>query len=456
MIFEKTTLGNISDKSEIINKKHIKNSSLINSEISINNKKSKLTTKKLGDLGKIVGGSTPSTKDVNNYGGDIPWITPKDMASLNSRYISKGKRNITKNGFKSCSTVMLPKNSILFSSRAPIGYMAINTNKICTNQGFKSIIPNENIDCLYLYYALIYNMKRIKNYGSGTTFKEISSSVMNKITIDVLEDVKQQKKTSKILDLIDSKIEENISINNNLVYISKLLYKQWFIDFEFPNEKGKSYKTFSGKMVDSELGYIPENWDIGFINDGKLTKIIKSGVKKFEMTKKYIATADVDEANIKSFTTIKYNLKPSRANMTPISNSIWFAKMQDSVKNIIVDSYMTDILDNYIFSTGFIGIKCLNNSLYYMWNYINSDTFKSLKNNLSTGTLMAGISNTTIVGCKYVIPSKKILNLFNIKMQTINKKIYKNNLENITLKNLRDTLLTKLMNGEIDLDNIEL
>ncbi len=180
----------------------------------------KLVKKELGDLGRIIGGSTPSTKEESNYGGNIAWITPKDMTSLSSRYISRGERNITEKGFNSCSTIMLPKNSILFSSRAPIGYIAINLNEVCTNQGFKSIIPNENIDYMYLYYALMYNKTNIENYGSGTTFKEVSGSVMKKIEINIIEDIIEQKKTSKILSLIDSKIEENNETNNNLLLIA--------------------------------------------------------------------------------------------------------------------------------------------------------------------------------------------------------------------------------------------
>ena len=133
---------------------------------------------RIEDLGEVVGGSTPSTKEVDNYDGSISWITPKDLAGYNKMYISKGERSITEKGFKSCSTKMLPKNSILFTSRAPIGYVAIAKNELCTNQGFKSIIPNEDTYYLFLYYLLKYNKDNIANYGSGTTFKEVSGNVM--------------------------------------------------------------------------------------------------------------------------------------------------------------------------------------------------------------------------------------------------------------------------------------
>ena len=106
---------------------------------------------KLSELGKIVGGATPSTKIPEFFKGDIPWITPKDLADFHKRYISSGERSISKEALNSCSAQMLPKNSILFSSRAPIGYIAIAQNDLCTNQGFKSIVPNTNIvDPLFL------------------------------------------------------------------------------------------------------------------------------------------------------------------------------------------------------------------------------------------------------------------------------------------------------------------
>lgn len=170
----------------------------------------------LSDLGTIVGGATPSTKDPNNYNGNIPWITPKDLSGYNKRYISKGERNITENGLNSCSTQLMPKNTVLFSSRAPIGYVAIAKNNICTNQGFKSVIPSEKVDPMYLYYLLVYNKENIERMGSGTTFKEVSGSTMKKIEVSVPKDINEQKKIASVLDAIDSRIELNNTINDNL------------------------------------------------------------------------------------------------------------------------------------------------------------------------------------------------------------------------------------------------
>lgn len=172
---------------------------------------------KLSDVAEIVGGATPSTKDDENYtGGNIAWITPKDLSNFTGRYISEGERCITEKGYNSCSTQMLPKHSVLFSSRAPIGYVAISDKELCTNQGFKSAIPGPNIDYLFLYYLLKFKKDAIESMGSGTTFKEVSGNVMKNVLIEIPVDIDIQKKIACILDKIDSKIENNNSINRNL------------------------------------------------------------------------------------------------------------------------------------------------------------------------------------------------------------------------------------------------
>ena len=148
---------------------------------------------KISEIGKIVSGATPKTSLPENYGGSIAWITPADLSGYQEKYISRGARNITQAGYDSCSTQLMPAGTVLFSSRAPIGYVAIAQNPICTNQGFKSIVPNESVDSVYLFYQLKYLRKQIQEMGSGTTFKEISAQTLGEVRI-VVPSIPEQKR----------------------------------------------------------------------------------------------------------------------------------------------------------------------------------------------------------------------------------------------------------------------
>lgn len=115
----------------------------------------------IGDVATVVSGATPKTHEPAYWDGDIPWVTPADLTSHRGVYFKGKVRKITREGYKSCSTNMLPVGSILYSSRAPIGYCAVTTYPICTNQGFKSLIPSENLDSVYGYFILKYLTPKI-------------------------------------------------------------------------------------------------------------------------------------------------------------------------------------------------------------------------------------------------------------------------------------------------------
>ena len=137
----------------------------------------------LADFADIKNGATPSTANPLNYGGDIVWITPKDLSDQKSKFVYRGERNISQLGYDSCSTNLLPANSVLLSSRAPIGLVSIAMTELCTNQGFKNLIPHDDKDSLYLYYYIKHHVKQIEQLGTGTTFKEVSREDLCKFPI---------------------------------------------------------------------------------------------------------------------------------------------------------------------------------------------------------------------------------------------------------------------------------
>lgn len=190
-------------------------------EIFIKNSNKNCSIGQISDLGNIVSGATPSKKNQKYYTNfGIPWITPKDLSKISNKFISRGNLDITELGFKNSSVRLLPKGSVLFSSRAPIGYIAICSNDVTTNQGFKSIVPFKNIGTEFVYYFLKNNVQFLESRASGSTFKEISTTIMattpaiipkeeplkvfKKICVNIFE--KQyiiEKETEKLIELRD-------------------------------------------------------------------------------------------------------------------------------------------------------------------------------------------------------------------------------------------------------------
>ena len=160
-------------------------------------------------IGDVIGGGTPSTKHDEYYNDEIAWITPKDLSNFKGRYISRGERSISQKGYDNSSAQMMPAGTVLFSSRAPIGYVAIAKNELCTNQGFKSVVPHPEVcDSEFLYYLLCYRKHDIEAIASGTTFMEVSGTALKNFVVR-MPDISTQKKIASVLSSLDKRIEGN-------------------------------------------------------------------------------------------------------------------------------------------------------------------------------------------------------------------------------------------------------
>ena len=170
----------------------------------------------ISDLGDVIGGSTPSKAKPEYYTKHgIAWITPKDLSINKSKFIEHGMDDITDLGLHNSSAKLMPRGTVLFSSRAPIGYIAVARGPVCTNQGFKSVVPKTNIGTAYIYYFLIENLEYIENMASGSTFKEISGSIMKGIpaiipTDDILQ--RFQDKCTPIFEQQELLEAENVRL----------------------------------------------------------------------------------------------------------------------------------------------------------------------------------------------------------------------------------------------------
>ena len=153
-------------------------------KLFIDNKDPQWKKGTISDLGEVVGGGTPSKKKTEYYcNNGIAWITPKDLSLTKAKFISHGETDISLSGFENSSVKLLPEGAVLFSSRAPIGYIAIAANEVTTNQGFKSVIPKRNIGTAFVYYFLKSNLLVIEGMASGSTFKEVSGRIMKQVPV---------------------------------------------------------------------------------------------------------------------------------------------------------------------------------------------------------------------------------------------------------------------------------
>lgn len=390
----------------------------------------------LGEIGTIVGGATPSTKNTSFYDGNIPWLTPKDLSVNSNKYILRGERNITEAGFKSCSCKMLPKGSVLFSSRAPIGYVAITANDMCTNQGFKSVIPNEETDSEFLYYLLKYNKDNIASQGSGTTFAEVSGKTMKEIEVMVPKETDDQRRIASILSSLDRKIELNNKINADLEEMAQAIFKNWFVDFE-------PFKD--GKFVDSELGMIPEGWKVG-----RLTEIASYmnglAMQKFP-----------PENNEDSLPVLK--IKELGQGFCGPDSDRCSCNIKDECKihngDVIFSWSGTLLVD--VWCGGDCGLnqhlfkvtsKDYPKWFYYYWTKLHLQEFIHIAKDkaVTMGHIKRGHLEEALVA----IPDNDSMEKAHELFEPILSKMISLRLENSRLSLLRDTLLPRLMSGELE------
>ena len=332
---------------------------------------------------------------------------------------------------------MIPPYNILMSSRAPIGLLAINENECCTNQGFKNLVLDKSIcDTDYMYYYLQFHMKEIEALGSGTTFKEISKSALQGIEIR-LPDLEKQRDIAKCLSDLDRKIELNKQINDNLEAMAKQLYDYWFVQFDFPNEEGKPYKSSGGAMVWNEKlkREIPQEWSdcklkdfINLFDSKRVPLSSKDRGERQGVYPYYGATGIMDYVNDYIFDgdyiLLAEDGSTSNAKGFPIVQYIWGKNWVNNHAHIILPK----------------------NERYMMFTYqmLRSIPAKQIE----TGSIQKKISQENLCGYKMVLPNSDLLEKYENVVSPLWEKRKRCIEEFNTLTKQRDELLPLLMNGQ--------
>lgn len=389
---------------------------------------------KLGDIGEIVSGGTPKTSVKEYWNGNISWLTPKDFSNKNYKYWNKGERNITKEGLKNSSAKLLPKGTVLFTSRAPIGYVGISDTNLCTNQGFKNIIVNEENSNEFIYYLLKFITPQIINIAGGSTFKEISATALRDFEVYIPKSKKYQKKIAKILSDIDAKIELNNKINNNLEILIFLIYQKIFLNNNFSQRKLCKMEEYFNISIGKTPPRKNKECFSNNSNDNIWVSILdmKSSGIYIDKSSEYLTSEAIK----------KYNVKVIPKNTLLLSFKLTIGRIaitcQDrTTTNEAIAHFLTD----------------KKGATEYLYCYLKNFNFNILG---STSSIATAINSKIIKEITFIIPEEDELNEFYNLVNPLFKKIRTFQLENIKLTNLKNYLLPKLMNGEIDVENIEL
>jgi len=422
----------------------------------------------IGEIADVLGGGTPSTKDPSNFGGDIPWLTPKDLAGSHNRYVARGVLNISEKGLRGSSARLLPTSSVLVSSRAPIGYVAIAKNPIATNQGFRNLVLKPGFDPEYVYYWLTAHVPDLERLANGSTFMELSGSSLKQVTIST-PPLPEQRAIAHILSTLDDKIEINRQMNETLEAMARALFKSWFIDFDPVRAKADGRDPalpadiaalFPDSFEDSGLGEIPKGWRVSSIGSAadvidclhskkperrttglpllQLANIRDDGL--IDMQDEYLIS-DHDYWEWVS----RIEASPGDCVITNVGRVGAVAQMACG-KKAALGRNMTAVRCKPSFPFPTVLIECLHSEA--MRDEIARKT--------DVGTILDALNVRNIPDLRFVGASDEVLQCFESKVRPLRAEMEQHLVESRTLASLRDTLLPRLISGKIDVSKLNL
>ncbi len=402
---------------------------------------------KLGDVFRTSSGSTPLSTEKSYYeGGVIPWINSGELASP---YIYKTSNYITQKGFENSSTELYPKDTVLVAMYgATAGKASLLKLEACTNQAICAILPNEDYCPEFIKYNIDTLYEHLVGLSSGSARDNLSQAGLKELKLVLPKTKKEQEKLVSVLSLLDRKIELNRQINDNLEAMAKQLYDYWFVQFDFPNEEGKPYKSNGGAMVWNEKlkREIPQGLDTPKIGD----------IEKNIITGKTPSCADEDnfggDIPFVTIDDIRGNLFVFEAQRTLSTKG---ADSQEK-KYLPIGSLSVSCIGT-IGVMGFVARLAQTNqqinSIVFEHEYNKEFLYFSLKlyyenAKAKTGNVFANMSKEEFASIIVAYPPKQILQAFHNKVAPIFDSI-KNNIEEInSLTKQRDELLPLLMNSQ--------
>ncbi|MCD6236368.1 MAG: restriction endonuclease subunit S [Thermoplasmata archaeon] len=394
-------------------------------------------------------GQSPPSRTYNSKGNGLPFLQGVKTFGEKYPYFDT---------YCSRPIKIAKKRSVLFSVRAPVGEVNIANTEICIGRGLASLsMKNSNNE--FLFYLLKNYKKRIEAYQTGTTYGAISKGLLMNIKF-AFPSEGEQKAIARILSSLDDKIELNQQMNKTLEAIAQAIFKHWFVDFEFPNEEGKPYKSSGGEMVyNEELGKeIPKGWRVGKL--GEYIELDKGlSYKGKFLCEKEEGLPLINLGNIAPkfgfiYEALKYYKGEFKNRHLVKPGEIVIANTDITQRREVLGSpaiVPSDLRSEKILFTHHIYAvrnrsELPNTFLYYL---LQLNGYRERVKGFATGTTVLALPRDAILDFKFTIPLKTILNLFTSTISLIQKRIDNNNLQKKSLSQIRDTLLPKLISGEI-------
>lgn len=391
----------------------------------------------------VYSGGTPNRKHLEYYeGGDIPWLNTSEVV-FNRIY--KTEKHITQSGLKNSSAKWIPENSVIVAmygataGRTAIAKIPLTTNQACCNL----IIDPEKADYRYVYYYLYSKYQHLLSMANGGAQQNLNAGQIKEYVIN-LPDLQTQKKIADILDLLDSKIELNNTINNNLEQQAKALFKSWFIDFEpfggvQPPEMKfvplqELCKVVTKGTTPTTLGKPFTSSGINFIKAESILDSHSIDSSKFAFIDE--ETNALLKRSVIKANDIVFTIAGTLGRFAMVDNSVLPANTNQAVAIIRPDE--NKVTPAYLYS-------------FFIGNWHNEYYSKRIQQ-----AVQANLSLTTIKSLPIAVLSKTTMNNYDELVSPLFALMKGNEEENRRLSELRDTLLPKLMSGELDVSNIDL
>ena len=420
------------------------------------------TVLKIDEVGTVITGKTPKTSVSEFWDGNLPFYTPSDMDGR--RRLDGVKRYITEEGLKSVKNSVIPPNSVMVSCiGSDMGKVSLSVHHGVTNQQINTIIPNEEVvDFLYLYYSLLPRKSELQMLASGGSAQPILNKGQFSQLEVVIPSLQDQKAIAHILGTLDDKIELNQKMNQTLEDIAKAIFKSWFVDFDPVRAKAEGRPTglpteisdlFPDELVASEIGEMPKGWSVGAISDfAFLNKKTVNPSQSSEIYEHFsIPAFDSGQSpvfdlgtDIKSNKTLVVEGSLLVSKLNPNTPRVWLPNPKELYEQICSTEFMVYTATD-------------RSNIAYLWGLFTGSAVTRRMEAMVTGTSKSHqrVKPNDVSSINTIIPDTRLIEQYEeIVLPMLNRTLIGKS-ESTVISQLRDTLLPKLISGELRIPEAE-